>query len=102
MGRFFAPDFGELEITPFYSDNEPYCQEVRFSIPYEHWPQFEKTPEFRMIKEYCAALKARYKTSQCHEPEHEPETERTKPRSTPSDRRESFWVRVRGWFQRPK
>mgnify|MGYP005758594175 CR=1 FL=1 len=71
MGRFFAPDFGELEITPFYSDNEIYCQEVRFSVPYDRWPEFERSPEFQRIKELAAELKAQYKKFQYPEPERE-------------------------------
>lgn len=102
MGRFFAPDFGEMEINTFYSDNVPYCQEVRFSVPYDQWSEFEKSHEFQNLKEYCDQLKSRYKNSQCPDYGHEQENELTQLHSMNMVRCESFWVRVRKLFQKRK
>ena len=57
MGRFFAPNFGELEITPFSADNEIYCQEVRFSVPASEWNEFLKSDLFRELEAYVGSLK---------------------------------------------
>lgn len=100
MGRFFAPDFGDLEITAFYSDNEIYCQEVRFSVPYAQWCEFEMSPEFQKIKEYCDRLKVQYKKFQYPEPERELEDEQILRRSIQSDCPESALARVRKWFRK--
>ena len=44
MGRFFAPDFGDFEITRFTSKRE-----VRFSVPIEQWPEFEQSLMYQSL-----------------------------------------------------
>ena len=99
MGRFFAPDFGDFEITPFYSDNEIYCREVRFSVPIEKWSEFESSPMYRELVEYIHSQRPRYKEVPRHEDAPEQETERMILRSMSRAPRESFWARVRRLFQ---
>ena len=102
MGRFFAPNFGELEITPFSADNEVYCQEVRFSVPYDQWSEFQKSQTFQGIVEYVDGLKTQYKISPHPEPEHEREDEQRLLRSMLPASRESFWALIRNRFQKRK
>lgn len=99
MGRFFAPDFGELEITPFYSDNEVYCQEVRFSIPASEWSEFEKSPSFLELKQRIEASKTQDIRIQYREAAREQENDWSLLRSMTLDSRESFWAAVRRWFR---
>lgn len=60
MGRFFPPGYGEMEITPFYSDNEIYCREVRFSIPEDQWCEFENSDAFRILNVWIEKLKIQH------------------------------------------
>lgn len=102
MGRFFAPNFGELEVTPFSADNEIYCQEIRFSVPYDQWNEFQKSQTFLGIVEYVDGLKAQYKISPHPEPEREQENEQRLLRSMLLDSRESFWALIRNRFRMRK
>ncbi len=102
MGRFFAPKFGELEITPFYSDNAIYCQEIRFSVPYDQWSEFQRSQTFRGIAEYVDGLQTQYKISAHPAPEHEQEDEQKLLRSMIPDSRESFLALIRNRFQKRK
>lgn len=99
MGRFFHPDFGEIEITPFYSDNELYCQEVRFAIPIEKWSEFEMSPMYQQLKEFVHAQETPDKPFLHHEAEPEQESEESLLRSMIQAHPESFWDRVRKRFQ---
>lgn len=99
MGRFFHPDFGELEVTAFYSDNEIYCQEVRFAIPIEKWSEFETSPMYQQLKAFVHAQEIPDRQIQRHEAVCEPESEELLLRSMLLATRESFWVRVRRWFR---
>ncbi len=100
MGRFFAPGFGYLEITPFYADNEIYCQEVRFSVPADQWSEFEMSQTYQQLVDYVHSLQnldihteptALGRTAEsagfAHNPNHQAY-------------REPFWVRVRKAFYR--
>ena len=50
MGRFFAPDFGDFEITGFTHNGSVTRREVRFSVPTDQWPEFEKSDLYRYLK----------------------------------------------------
>lgn len=99
MGRFFHPDFGTIEVTPFYSDNEIYCQEVRFAVPIEKWSEFETSPMYQQLKEFVRAQEIPGRPARHHEAVPEQESEALLLRSMIQDRPESFWVRVRRRFQ---
>lgn len=77
MGQFFPPERGDMEITEFYADNQPYCREVRFSVPYDEWSEFEKSTFFQELSQYLEDLKKRTQDSNKahHEPERTEETE---------------------------
>lgn len=46
MGRFFAPDFGDFEITRFSNSRE-----VRFSVPVKQWGEFKTSSMYLGLKE---------------------------------------------------
>ena len=77
MGQFFPPERGDMEITDFYADNQPYCREVRFSVPYDEWSEFEGSTFFQELSRYLEDLKKRTRDSNKarHEPERTEETE---------------------------
>ena len=95
MGQFFPPPYGLIEINTFYSDNEPYCREVKFAIPCEKWSEFESSPLCREITAYVEALQTL--DTQCTncEPGYTEETGAYGKSSSPEGYYESFWARVR-------
>ena len=98
MGRFFNPPFGDLEITPFYANNEMFAQELRFSVPAGEWSEFEKSPLFQAITEYVERVKTQYTQTEHRQPEYKEENEALLLHSMLQDYPEPFWVRVRKWF----
>lgn len=69
MSIIFPPKEWEIEITPWYADNEIYAQEVRFSIPYCAWSEFENSTAFQELKEYLENQKTEDMNTYTHEPE---------------------------------
>lgn len=99
MGRFFAPPFGLIEIETFYSDNEPYAQELRFSVPFAEWSEFEESPAYQHLMDYTDSLQTRYKTAPRRAEEYVSGNEPTPRYSIPVAYPEPFWTRVRRWFR---
>ena len=99
VGRFFAPDFGDLEITAFFADNEIYCREVRFSIPIEKWSEFESSPMYRELTDYVHALEIPERLPRHHGGGLEWEIDGSSLHSRSPAPRESFWARARKWFR---
>ena len=95
MGRFFAPDFGDFEITAFYSDNEIYCREVRFAIPIEKWSEFETSPMYQRLVDYVHSLQIQERPPQHHGGGLEWEIDGSSLHSMIPVPRESFWAKVR-------
>ena len=100
MGRFFPPEYGEIEVTPFYSNNKIYCREVRFSIPEDQWFEFENSDAFRILSTWKRQLKIPHKTDRHHEVECEQENEELLPHSMYLGYPGSFLARVRKLFHR--
>ena len=92
MGQFFPPERGDMEITEFYADNQPYCREVRFSVPYDEWSEFEGSTFFQELSRYLEDLKKRTQDSNKarHEPERTEETEMFEPVGVEMSRLEAF------------
>lgn len=57
MSLFFSADFGELEVHPWFADNETVVQEVRFSVPASLWSEFQESDLFRELKAYVESLR---------------------------------------------
>ena len=98
MGRFFAPNFGELEITPFSADNEIYCQEVRFSVPISEWNKFLNSKLYRELELYMDGLKIQDMHTDIRVQEYIKGISESKQSQKNQDFHESFLVRVRRWF----
>ncbi len=47
------------EVTTFYSNNTPYCQELRISLRYPDWCELEKKPFYRDLIAYLERLETR-------------------------------------------
>lgn len=56
MGIVFAPNPGELEITPWYADNEIFLQELKFSVPASEWSEFQSSQLFSEIKAFVSGI----------------------------------------------
>lgn len=97
---FFPPNPGELETNVYYSDNEPYCQDIRFSVPYEQWSEFENSQLFRDITTYVESVRIPDKECTNHVQECTQETEALMQSSSLQDCRVSFWARARNAFRR--
>ena len=90
MGRYFNPPVGELEITPFYSNNEICWEELRFSVPIEKWSEFQNSQLFHDLEAYVADLQTQDTQNTHRTPEHTVESEASLPHSMQWDHRESF------------
>ena len=63
MGRYFETPFGLIGIETFYSNNEPLAQELRFSVPFAEWSEFENSQLYQLLIEYTDNLQTRYRTA---------------------------------------
>lgn len=100
MGDFFSPDFGEVRVTPWYADNEMYCQEVTFSVPASEWSKFETSPLYREITELVRLWGEQTQDMRTARPEGQctAETGAWSDTNAAPEARGSFWARVRRWF----
>lgn len=90
MGRYFNPPVGELEITPFYSNNEICWEELRFSVPIEKWSEFQNSQLFHDLEAYVADLQTQDTQNTHRTLEHTVESEASLPHSMQWDLHESF------------
>ncbi len=54
-----------LEECVWYEDNEPYLKEVRISLPYLDWFEFEKTQVYQDLKLYLQNIETPETQSTC-------------------------------------
>lgn len=59
MGLWFNAEFGSVVVLPYYANNEICLQEVRFSVPYDEWNEFENSQLFRDLVQYEKDLERR-------------------------------------------
>lgn len=90
---------GEIEITDLYEDNEIFLREVRFSIPFEKWSEFEKLQGYREIAAFVEGLRTQYNTAQPPELRWPEETEENSERKAEDAECVSVWDRVRKVFR---
>lgn len=103
MGSYFETPFGLIAIETFYSNNRPLAQELRFSVPFDEWSEFEGSQLYQLLMEYTDELQTRYKTDPHRMGECVPGNEPTPRYSMMGEYREPFWARVRRWFRdRPR
>lgn len=53
--KCFSTKLGELEVDPWYADNEIYLVEISFSVAGNEWSEFQKSQLFRDLKAYVRA-----------------------------------------------
>lgn len=99
MGRYFNPPVGELEITPFYSNNEICWEELRFSVPIEKWSEFQNSQLFHDLEAYVADLQTQDTQNTHRTPEYTVESEASLPHSMQWDHRESFGIEFADGFE---
>ena len=100
MGRYFEAPFGLIGIETFYSNNEPLAQELRFSVPFAEWSEFENSQLYQLLIEYTDNLQTRYRTAPHRGDEYVSGSEPTPRYSTQEAYPEPFWVRVRRVFHK--
>lgn len=100
MGRYFETPFGLIEIETFYSNNEPFAQELRFSVPFAEWSEFENSQLYQLLIEYTDNLQTRYRTVPRRGDEYVSGSEPTPRYSMQVAYPEPFWARVRKLFHK--
>ena len=102
MSMFFAENPGNLEIVPWYADNEIYLQEVRFSVPASEWNEFQESDLFQELVRYVDSIRTQDTHTDIHEAQYIEESEASLQNQVNLVCRESVWVRVRNLFHRRK
>ena len=102
MSMYFASNPGNIEVVPWYANNEICLQEVRFSVPASKWNEFLKSDLFRELEEYVDNLGIQDMNTYNREREYTAEIEQKLQNSVGQEVHESFWVRVRTWIRRRK
>lgn len=95
--RYFNPEPGDIEISPWYADNEIHSLELRFSVPADQWNEFRTSPFFRELVSEIRSyhLQTPDTHTDCCEPEYIMENPVCDGNSTVLDRPISIWARVR-------
>lgn len=52
--NYYPDNICELNVTPYYADDEICFQDVQFSVPGEKWSEFEMLPAYRELTAYLA------------------------------------------------
>lgn len=99
---FLGAEVGDLEIVPFYADNEIVGQELRFSVPAYAWNEFENSRLFQELSDFVQSLEIQIpNTHNCnHDPLSKLEILPCVENSTFPAGRGSLWALIRKVFQK--
>lgn len=99
MSMYFALNPGNIEVVPWYANNEICLQEVRFSVPASKWNEFLKSDLFQELEKYVDNLEIQDMNTYNREKQYTEEIERRLQNSIGQEDRGSFWARVRTWIR---
>ena len=101
---YFDPEFGDMEVTPWYANNETFSLEIHFSVPASEWNEFQSSSLFQELNAKIRSF--RRKTQDTNSDNYvqklQQEIQMCAENSILPDCPKSFWDRVHTLFQKQK